>query len=87
MGFLVALTVVALVQIMMTRTSLGYEIRAVGLNEKAARFKGIDVERMTVVVMLISGGIAGHGRRDRGVWRAGPAEPGHIGRVSALPGS
>ena len=59
LGFLVALVVVALVQVMITRTSLGYEIRAVGLNEKASRFKGIRVERMTVLVMLISGGIAG----------------------------
>lgn len=59
LGFLVALAVVALVHVMITRTSLGYEIRAVGLNEKAARFKGIGVERMIVIVMLISGGIAG----------------------------
>jgi ABC-type uncharacterized transport system permease subunit len=58
-GFLVALAVVAIVHLVMTRSSLGYEIRAVGLNEKAARFKGIDVKWVTVVVMLISGGIAG----------------------------
>lgn len=59
LGFLVALAVAALVHLMITRTSLGYEIRAVGMNEKASRFKGINVERTAVVVMLISGAVAG----------------------------
>ena len=59
LGFLVALIVVAMVYVMLTRTSLGYEIKAVGLNEKAARFKGINVQRTAIIVMLISGGIAG----------------------------
>lgn len=59
LGFLVALAVAALVHIVITRTSLGYEIRAIGMNEKAARFKGINVERTAVIVMLISGAVAG----------------------------
>lgn len=59
LGFLVALLVVLVVYILITRTSLGYEIRAMGINAKAARFKGINVERTAVIVMLISGGIAG----------------------------
>lgn len=58
-GFLVALAAAVVVHIIITRTSLGYEIRAVGMNEKASRFKGINVERTVVMVMLISGAIAG----------------------------
>lgn len=59
LGFLVALAVAAFVYILIKRTSLGYEIRAVGMNETAARFKGINVNRTGVIVMLLSGAIAG----------------------------
>lgn len=59
LGFLVALLVAVAVYFFLTRTSLGYEIRAIGYNPTASRFKGIHVGRTMVVVMLISGGIAG----------------------------
>ncbi|WP_226625117.1 ABC transporter permease [Alloyangia pacifica] len=41
------------------RTKLGYEIRAFGHSESAARYAGISPVRITVVAMLISGGLAG----------------------------
>lgn len=41
------------------RTTLGYEIRAVGLNKRGAETAGISVGRAWIVAMLISGGIAG----------------------------
>ncbi|ANT61694.1 MULTISPECIES: ABC transporter permease [unclassified Salipiger] len=41
------------------RTKLGYEIRAFGQSESAARYAGISPVRITVVAMLISGGLAG----------------------------
>jgi ABC-type uncharacterized transport system permease subunit len=59
MGFAIALIAALLVYLLLTRTSLGYEIRAIGFNPKASRFKGIDVNRTIVLVMFISGGIAG----------------------------
>jgi general nucleoside transport system permease protein len=59
LGFLVAILAAMAVYFLITRTPLGYEIRAIGYNPTAARFKGIRVERTMVIVMLISGGIAG----------------------------
>jgi ABC-type uncharacterized transport system permease subunit len=47
------------VYLLIWRTRLGYEIRAVGLNPTAAIYAGISVFRITIVTMLISGGLAG----------------------------
>ena len=58
-GFAVAVLCAIAVYVMLKRTSFGYEIRAVGLNPRAARFKGINIERTAVTVMLLSGGLAG----------------------------
>ncbi len=58
-GFLVAVFVAIVVGILLKRTKLGYQLRAVGLNKDAARFSGIAVERSVVLCMLISGGICG----------------------------
>ena len=41
------------------RTKLGYEIRAVGANTDAAIYAGIDPQRIIMIAMAISGGIAG----------------------------
>ncbi|WP_136442929.1 ABC transporter permease [Pacificoceanicola onchidii] len=41
------------------RTRLGYEIRAFGHSETAAKYAGISPVRIIVVAMLISGGLAG----------------------------
>jgi general nucleoside transport system permease protein len=58
-GFLVALLATILVFWMIKKTRLGYELRAIGFNPKAAKFKGINVGRVTVMIMIISGGLAG----------------------------
>lgn len=59
MGFLVAMLVAVGVWILLTRSKLGYELRAVGYNKDAARFSGISVGRSIVRCMAISGGICG----------------------------
>jgi general nucleoside transport system permease protein len=41
------------------RTKLGYEIRAVGLNSEAAVYAGIKPDRIIIIAMAISGGLAG----------------------------
>jgi len=41
------------------RTSLGYEIRAVGQSQRAARYAGVSVARTIIVTMLIAGAFAG----------------------------
>ncbi|GHC62125.1 ABC transporter permease [Neogemmobacter tilapiae] len=57
-GFALALLAAAAIWIIQTRTKLGYEIRAVGLNIHAARFAGIPVNCVLVKTALLSGGLA-----------------------------
>ncbi|MFN2519263.1 MAG: ABC transporter permease [Jatrophihabitantaceae bacterium] len=44
---------------LLTRSTLGFALRAVGANPSAARTAGIRTDRCYVLVMLISGGLAG----------------------------
>lgn len=55
----IALLACLAVWLLIWRTRLGYEIRAFGHSETAARYAGISPTRITVVAMLISGGLAG----------------------------
>jgi simple sugar transport system permease protein len=58
-AFVLALLVSLLFSVLVWHTRLGYEIRAFGHNPSAARYAGISATRITVVTMLISGGLAG----------------------------
>ncbi len=58
-GFVLALLAVVVVWFILTRTSFGLKLRAVGLGKEGARFAGIHVEHTTLLAALISGGIAG----------------------------
>lgn len=55
----IALAACVLVWALMWRTRLGYEIRAFGRSESAARYAGISAFKVTMVAMLISGGLSG----------------------------
>ncbi|MCV2872193.1 ABC transporter permease [Defluviimonas sp. WL0050] len=57
-GFALAILSALAVWVIQTRTTLGYEIRAVGLNAEAARFAGIPVGKVMVKTALLSGGLA-----------------------------
>jgi len=57
-GFALALISAVLVWVIQTRTTLGYEIRAVGQNPEAARFAGMPVNTVLVKTALLSGGLA-----------------------------
>ena len=57
-GFGLALLSALIVWVIQTRTTLGFEIRAVGQNAQAARFAGIPVNRVLVKTALLSGGLA-----------------------------
>lgn len=59
LGFILAILVVFGVWYLLSRTSFGLKMKAVGFNREAARFSGINVERTLLTVALISGGIAG----------------------------
>jgi simple sugar transport system permease protein len=55
----VALIACWLVWTLLWRTRLGYEIRAFGRSEPAAKYAGISPFRVTMIAMLISGALAG----------------------------
>lgn len=59
LGFVLAMGTAAFVYILLWKTTLGYEIRALGMNPRAAGYKGISIARTTVLIMAISGAIAG----------------------------
>jgi general nucleoside transport system permease protein len=57
--FFLSLLAAWLVWKLIWRTKFGYEIRTFGLNPTAAAYAGISAVRVTVLTMLISGGLAG----------------------------
>jgi simple sugar transport system permease protein len=57
-GFVLALISAVAVWVMMKKTALGYEMRAVGHNREAARFAGIPVDPVLAKTALLSGGLA-----------------------------
>lgn len=58
-GIIVAIVAAVFIWWLLTRTKVGYEIRAVGLNKDAAQFAGISVEKNVVLCMAISGALCG----------------------------
>jgi simple sugar transport system permease protein len=58
-GFFIAIAALVAFWIILNRTTLGYEVRAVGYNPEAARYGGISVSRNYFLAMAISGTFAG----------------------------
>ncbi len=58
-GFLIAILAAIAVWFVLERTTLGYEIKAVGANPTAARYGGINAILTATVAMMLSGGLAG----------------------------
>jgi len=58
-GFFVALAALVVFWILLNRTTLGYEVRAVGFNPDAAAYGGINVKKNLIRAMAISGAFAG----------------------------
>ncbi|GAP38625.1 ABC transporter permease [Piscinibacter sakaiensis] len=58
-GLLWAIVLAAALALMLQRSTLGFAVRAVGANPRAAAFAGLPVARTTVWVALISGALAG----------------------------
>jgi general nucleoside transport system permease protein len=57
-GFALALIAAGVVWVIQTRTTLGFEMRAVGQNPRAARFAGMPVNAVILKTALLSGGLA-----------------------------
>ncbi len=58
-GFFVALAALVVFWLILNRTTLGYEVRAVGFNPEAAAYGGISVKKNLIRAMAISGAFAG----------------------------
>jgi len=58
-GVVIALAAAVAVYFLLNRTSLGYEMCAVGLNKDASYTNGINVERNMFLALLMSGALAG----------------------------
>jgi ABC-type uncharacterized transport system permease subunit len=58
-GFILAIACAILIWIIDKRTTLGFEMRAVGHSPRAARFAGMPVTSVLVKTALLSGGLAG----------------------------
>ena len=58
-GFLIAIAALVVFWALINRTTLGYEVRAVGFNPDAAAYGGINVKKNLIRAMAISGAFAG----------------------------
>ena len=61
LGFIIALLVTLGIWWLLFYTTIGFEIRTVGLNPHAARYAGMKVARTVILTMVISGLLAGLG--------------------------
>ena len=59
LSLIIALVTCVLVWLLIWRSKLGYEIRAFGANPTAAVYAGISPVKITIITMMISGGLAG----------------------------
>jgi general nucleoside transport system permease protein len=58
-GFIIAVIAAVVVWFILNRSKWGYEIRLIGDNPKAAEYAGIPIKRNIVLVMMVSGALAG----------------------------
>ena len=58
-GLIIAIILAVAVYILLWRTTLGYRIRAVGQNQAASKYGGINVKKQIVLALLLSGAFAG----------------------------
>ncbi|WP_033445522.1 ABC transporter permease [Ornithinibacillus scapharcae] len=58
-GILIALFAAVVMWFIIQRTTLGYELKAVGFNKHASKYAGMNVSKSIVLSMVIAGGFAG----------------------------
>jgi len=59
LGLVVALVAAGLIQWLLLRSTTGFEFRAVGANSAAARYAGMSISKVYILVMVLCGGLAG----------------------------
>jgi general nucleoside transport system permease protein len=80
-GILIGIALAVAVALYLSRTTKGFELRAVGLNPDAARTAGMSVGGTYLLVMLISGGLAGLGGGVQLLGPAGALTPAYAGQI------
>lgn len=60
-GIFVAILIAILIWVILNKTTLGYELKACGLNKNSAKYAGMNEKRNIVLSMAIAGGLAGIG--------------------------
>lgn len=58
-GFIMMVILIWLTDWFLQRTTIGFELRTVGLNQNAARYAGMNVSFNVILAMALSGGLAG----------------------------
>jgi simple sugar transport system permease protein len=58
-GFFIAILFVIILYIILSKTTFGYELKACGFNQDAARYAGINAKRNVIFSMMIAGAMAG----------------------------
>lgn len=59
LGLFLGILAVVLIAFLLSRTTLGYELKAVGFNRDAAEYAGIPVNRNVILSMMIAGALSG----------------------------
>jgi simple sugar transport system permease protein len=75
-GFLLAILAAVVIWWLLNYTTIGFEIRTVGLNPNAARYSGMKVATMVILAMMISGFLAGMGGAVETLGVVGRYQPG-----------
>jgi simple sugar transport system permease protein len=60
-SFFLAIIALVIYGVVVSRSAWGFKLRATGLNKHAAHYAGIRISKMVIIVMLISGALAGLG--------------------------
>lgn len=56
---ILALVLAVVIYTILYKSKLGYEIRVIGDNIDAARYAGLDIHKIIIMVLILSGGLAG----------------------------
>ena len=59
LAFILAILAAFIIRFVMNRTTMGYEIKAVGLSPAAANYAGINIRKNILLTMVVSGALAG----------------------------
>ncbi len=76
LGLFIAVGAAVVIHWLLFRTNLGFEFRAVGANPAAARYAGMSVSKVYILVMVIAGGLAGMAGTGQVLGVLGRASPG-----------